>query len=208
MQCLSLWSKAVVRCALTDSKLSIKKLRTSSDTHWSVDDLWRQSRSSQTSGRPAGRRSWQLPLACSKERVQCFEHHGRQVCVFRRRNTAAEFHDLFTMRVKTKVDKQSQPLRHIVLLTFKENTPDDIVRGFEGEFSQLGSRFEEIRKLEWGRDVSVEGCDDGYTHCFIFTFGSIADRDAYIGHPEHRRWGDRIMPHLEKVLIVDFFGQL
>ena len=107
----------------------------------------------------------------------------------------------------SQVDAARQPVRHIVLLTFKEDTSDDVVHKFENDFSQLGGRFEEISNLEWGPDVSVEGYDDGYTHCFIFTFNRTDDRDAYIAHPDHKRFAERIMPHLEKVLIVDFFAQ-
>jgi hypothetical protein len=60
-------------------------------------------------------------------------------------------------------------------------------------------------QLEWGRNSSPEGLNDGFTHCFIVSFAGSEGRDAYLPHPDHlafcRRWLD---PSLEKVCVVDF----
>ena len=44
-------------------------------------------------------------------------------------------------------------------------------------------RSDLIRDYEWGTNVSPEGMAQGFTHCFLLTFASAADRDASIGPP-------------------------
>ena len=100
----------------------------------------------------------------------------------------------------------TQPLlRHVVLFQFKDGTPDAKVRAIEDAFRALPARIEAMRDFEWGTDVSVEGKADGFTHCFFVTFASAADRDAYLPHPDHTAFGALLRPHLEKVLVVDYW---
>ena len=61
--------------------------------------------------------------------------------------------------------------------------------------------------FEWGTDVSVEGKQEEFTHCFFVTFKSEADRDAYLPHPAHTAFGATLRPHLDKVLVVDYWAQ-
>lgn len=98
-------------------------------------------------------------------------------------------------------------LRHVVLFQFKERTPQEKVREIEDAFRALPSKINVIQDFEWGTDVSVEGLADGFTHCFFVTFGSEADRDAYLPHPDHTAFGALLRPHLEKVLVVDYWQQ-
>jgi heme-degrading monooxygenase HmoA len=104
----------------------------------------------------------------------------------------------------------SQPtrrvLRHVVLFAFNETaTPADI-RAVEQAFAALPSQIAEIKGFEWGTDVSVEQLADGYTHCFLVTFASSADRDAYLVHPAHRAFVAGLQPHLAKVLVIDYWA--
>jgi hypothetical protein len=55
--------------------------------------------------------------------------------------------------------------------------------------------------------VSVEKKSEGFTHCFVVTFHSAADRDAYIPHVAHQEFVKIVGPKLEKVLVVDFWAQ-
>ena len=54
-------------------------------------------------------------------------------------------------------------------------------------------------------DIKYEGKAEGLTHCFFVTFASEADRDAYLPHPDHAAFGPVLRPHLEKVLVVDYW---
>lgn len=101
-----------------------------------------------------------------------------------------------------------QPLlRHVVLFQFKEDTPQSKVGEIEEAFRALPGKIRVIQDFEWGTDVSVEGLADGFTHCFFVTFGSEADRDAYLPHPDHTAFGALLRPHLEKALVVDYWQQ-
>ena len=98
-------------------------------------------------------------------------------------------------------------LRHVVLLQFKEGTSDQKIREMEEGFLALKGKFEEIQAFEWGTDVSVEGLSQGYTHCYLLTFASEADRDAYLPHPDHLALADLVTPHVEKVVVVDYWNR-
>ena len=95
-------------------------------------------------------------------------------------------------------------LRHVVLLKFKDDTPQETVDSLCQSFEQLKTKIDLIVDLEWGTDVSVENVARGYTHCFLVTFRSESDRDDYLPHPEHRAFGDLLRPHKEGVLVFDF----
>lgn len=98
-------------------------------------------------------------------------------------------------------------LRHVVLFKFKDDATPEHVQQVEAAFRALPSQIEAIRGFEWGTDVSVEGLAQGFTHCFFVTFQSAADRDAYLPHPAHRAFGAILRPHLDKVLVLDYWTQ-
>lgn len=98
-------------------------------------------------------------------------------------------------------------LRHVVLFKFKDDTSPEQVQQIEAAFRALPGKINAIHTFEWGTDVSVEGKADGFTHCFFVTFRSEADRDAYLPHPAHREFGSVLRPHLDKVLVLDYWTQ-
>lgn len=99
-------------------------------------------------------------------------------------------------------------LRHVVLFKFKDATPTEQVKEIEDAFRALPRQIDAIHDFEWGTDVSVEGKQDGFTHCFFVTFKSEADRDAYLPHPAHKAFGAVLRPHLDKVLVIDYWTQM
>ena len=64
------------------------------------------------------------------------------------------------------------------------------------------------RDLEWGTGVSVEGLQQGFTHCFFVSFRSEADRTRYLPRPAHKEFGQILGPHLDKVLVIDYWTKL
>lgn len=96
-------------------------------------------------------------------------------------------------------------LRHVVLFSFTESSTPDDIRRIEEAFVALPSQIEVIRDFEWGINNSPEGLDKGFTHCFILTFDSEEGRDIYLPHPAHKAFGDILSPHLEDVLVVDYW---
>ncbi len=98
-------------------------------------------------------------------------------------------------------------LRHIVLFSFKDTSSADDIQGVVKAFANLKNEIDEIHDFEWGTDVSVENIQQGFTHCFQVTFLSEADRDAYLPHPAHKAFGETLQPHLDQVLVVDYWAQ-
>ncbi|HPC95696.1 MAG TPA: Dabb family protein [Sedimentisphaerales bacterium] len=98
-------------------------------------------------------------------------------------------------------------LRHVVLLKFKDEASAADIRRIENAFSALPSRIDAIYDLEWGTDVSVENRQKGFTHCFIVSFRSEADRAEYLPHPAHREFGELLGPYLDDVLVVDYWAK-
>ncbi|MGF1584384.1 MAG: Dabb family protein [Bacteroidales bacterium] len=96
-------------------------------------------------------------------------------------------------------------LRHVVLFSFQETATPEEIRAVEEAFAALPGKISEIHDFEWGTDVSVENISRGYTHCFLVTFKSEADRDAYLPHPDHREFGKVLSPILQNVIVVDYW---
>jgi hypothetical protein len=98
-------------------------------------------------------------------------------------------------------------LRHVVLFKFKDGTDQAQVQEIENAFRALPGKIDAIHDFEWGADVSVEGRADGFTHCFFVTFKSEDDRAIYLPHPDHKAFGAFLRPHLDKVLVLDYWAR-
>lgn len=100
---------------------------------------------------------------------------------------------------------QHKELRHVVLFKYKDGTTDSDIKKIEAAFRALPSKIKEIKGMEWGVNNSPENLNDGFTHCFFLTFASEADRAVYLPHPDHQAFGAILTPHLDKVLVVDYW---
>ena len=105
-----------------------------------------------------------------------------------------------------QAQEPAQVLRHVVLFRFKEGTSAADVRKIENAFCALPAKIDAIYGFEWGTDVSVENKHKGFTHCFVVTFLSEADRAVYLPHPAHKEFGAVLGPHLDDVLVVDYWA--
>jgi uncharacterized protein YceK len=102
--------------------------------------------------------------------------------------------------------KEHQALRHVVMFKFKDDTSSQQIKEIEDAFRALPGKIDAICDFEWGTDVSVENHQQGFTHCFLVTFRNEADRAEYIPHPAHKEFGKILGPHLDKVLVVDYWA--
>jgi len=98
-------------------------------------------------------------------------------------------------------------LRHVVLLKFKDDAKAEQIREVETEFRALKSRISGVQSLEWGTNVSPEGLNQGFTHCFFVTFADTKARDAYLPHQAHQDFVKILRPVLDKVLVVDYVAK-
>ena len=96
------------------------------------------------------------------------------------------------------------PYRHVVLFKFKGDATPEQVKAVEEAFKALPSKINTIVDFEWGTNVSPEGKDDGFTHCFFVTFNDKAGLDVYLPHPAHKEFGASLRPILDKVCVVDY----
>ena len=101
--------------------------------------------------------------------------------------------------------KPVQVLRHVVMLKFKDGISNQQIRQVENDFCALPSKVDTVYDFEWGTDVSVENLSGGFTHCFVVTFRSEADRAKYLPHPAHKQFADSLGLYIDKVLVVDYW---
>ena len=99
------------------------------------------------------------------------------------------------------------PVRHVVHFKFKPDAAKADIEKVTREFAALKGKIAVIDQLEWGTNSSPEGLDKGFTHCWIVSFKDAAARDAYLIHPEHKKFVDVLKPILAEALVVDFVPQ-
>jgi hypothetical protein len=98
-------------------------------------------------------------------------------------------------------------LRHVVLFKFKKEATQKAIKNIENAFIALPSKIEAIKDFEWGLNNSPEGLSKGLTHCFFVTFNSEEDRTAYLPHPAHKAFVALLDPHLDDVLVLDYWAK-
>ena len=101
---------------------------------------------------------------------------------------------------------EASQLRHVVLFKFKDSATAGDINTVEQAFSELPALINEIKGYEWGINNSPEGFDKGFTHCFLVSFDSEADRSAYLPHPAHLAFVEVLKPHLDDVLVMDYWN--
>ena len=98
-------------------------------------------------------------------------------------------------------------LNHVGCFKFKTTAAPADIKKVEEAFQALPKQISQVQSLEWGANVSKEKRDKGFTHCFLLSFKSEADRDAYIEHPAHKAFGKLVGPVLDDVFVLDFWAK-
>jgi hypothetical protein len=98
-------------------------------------------------------------------------------------------------------------LRHVVMFGWKENASPDSIAASVRAFKALPGQIRTIKKFEWGVNNSPEKLNQGLTHCFVLTFGSEKDRDAYLVDPIHVAFTKLLPGILDKVTVLDYWAQ-
>jgi len=97
-------------------------------------------------------------------------------------------------------------LKHVVLFKFKEGTTPEQIKEVEKAFASLPGKIDVIKGFEAGTNVSTENRSEGFTHCFVLSFSSAADRDTYLNHPAHKEFGKSLGGCIDKVLAIDYWN--
>jgi hypothetical protein len=101
----------------------------------------------------------------------------------------------------------SAKLHHVVALKFKSTATTQDIKSTEQAFAALQKKIPGIESLKWGTNVSKEQRSKGFTHCFVLTFKSEKERDAYLEHPEHQAFVKLVTPLADDVFVIDFLPQ-
>jgi hypothetical protein len=101
----------------------------------------------------------------------------------------------------------AEKLNHVVSFKFKSSATAEQIKEVEDAFKALKQKIKEIQTLEWGTNVSPEKLNKGFTHCWVLSFKSEKDRDAYLVHPDHKAFGKILSPVLDDVFVIDFLAK-
>lgn len=112
----------------------------------------------------------------------------------------------FLANAQEKKANSEKLLRHVVLFKFTDSSSEWDVKKVEEAFRALPKRIKEVHSFEWGKNNSPENLNQGFTHCFFVTFKSEADREVYLPHPAHLAFVEVLKPHLDKVLVIDYWA--
>ncbi len=120
-------------------------------------------------------------------------------------SSSVEVKETTVKKASIDAETATKQLRHVVLFKFKEGTSEATIREVEAAFTALPNKIPEIKGYEWGINNSPEGLEKGFTHCFFLTFDSEAGRAVYLPHPDHKAFGAVLNPHLDDVLVLDYW---
>lgn len=103
--------------------------------------------------------------------------------------------------------KEGKALYHVVSIKLKDGADPAQVKAAEEAFQALKTKIPGITSLHWGTNVSPENKNKGFSHCFVLTFASDKDRDAYLVHPDHKAFGKVLGPVVADVMVIDFWSK-
>jgi hypothetical protein len=106
---------------------------------------------------------------------------------------------------KPEPQSADRRLKHALFLKMKESATAEEVKALEDALAKLPSQCETIKAFEWGKNNSPEKHDEGFTHCFMFTFDDEDGLKAYGAAPAHRAVADQLRGVTEKARVFDFW---
>ena len=93
---------------------------------------------------------------------------------------------------------------HLATIVFKPDVTPATIKHCLAELESMVGRIPGLLTVHCGAYQSPEGLNDGFTHGFVMTFDTPANRDAYLPHPEHERVKAIVVPNVERVMVFDF----
>ena len=113
---------------------------------------------------------------------------------------------LGSMSVMSVAADKKTMVRHIVVFKFKPGSSEAQIKQVTDAFRQLKDKIPGILSFEHGVNNSPEKKNLGFTHVYLLTFKDAAARDAYLPHPDHKKFGELLgrLGVFEDVFVVDF----
>lgn len=102
--------------------------------------------------------------------------------------------------------KKSEQVRHIVVFKYKPDATEKQIQQVNDAFKALKDKIPGTVSFEHGINNSPENKNLGFTHVYQLTFKDAAARDAYLPHPEHKKFGELLgkLNILEDAFVVDY----
>ena len=97
-------------------------------------------------------------------------------------------------------------VKHVVVFKYKSTATAEQIEQVTTAFKGLKGKIPGIVAFEYGINNSPENLNKGFTHVYLLTFKDAASRDAYLPHPEHKKFGQLLgeLNVLEEPFVVDF----
>jgi Stress responsive A/B Barrel Domain len=97
-------------------------------------------------------------------------------------------------------------VKHIVVFKYKASATSGQIAEVTKAFEALKDKIPGIVEFEYGVNSSPENLNKGFTHVYLVTFENAGARDAYLPHPEHKKFGELLgkLDVLEEAFVVDF----
>jgi hypothetical protein len=101
-------------------------------------------------------------------------------------------------------------VRHIVIFKYKPDATEAQINQITQEFLGLENKIPGIIDIEYGVNNSPEGLNQDFTHIYMLTFESVEARDAYLPHPEHKKFGELVgqLGIIDEVFVVDYSPEI
>lgn len=101
---------------------------------------------------------------------------------------------------------KTNEVKHIVVFKYKDTATPAQIDEVTAAFKALKGKIPGIVSFESGVNNSPEKLNKGFTHIYLLTFNDVASRDAYLPHPDHKKFGELLgkLGVLEEVFVVDF----
>jgi hypothetical protein len=113
---------------------------------------------------------------------------------------------MVSILMPTSLEAQKEPVRHVVVFKYKPGTSEAEIQQVTQAFRELKTKIPGITAFEDGVNNSPEKKNLGFTHVYLLTFENVAARDAYLPHPEHKKFGELLgkLGVVEDAFVVDY----
>ena len=100
----------------------------------------------------------------------------------------------------------SLKVKHVVVFKYKATATPEQIGEVTTAFKALKGKIPGVTSFEYGINNSPENLNKGFTHVYLLTFENTSARDAYLPHPEHKKFGELLgrLGVLEEPFVVDF----
>ncbi len=106
-----------------------------------------------------------------------------------------------------KTDKASAPYVHAVVFYLKKDAPKDEVKEIVKDCEELLAKIPSVRSLKVGPPAEKATPKVAVTDYSVGLLVLVDDFDGltkYLDHPDHLKFVDKHLKHVDKVLVYDF----